>query len=149
MSVISILIADGEQFVRDKMRQLIAKQEDMVIIDEARTADETLVKVKAHHPRILLLDMAIPCRGGQSSTELISIAADYSRVVALSLYKNDVYAREAYKAGAMGFQVKTGPADKLLRTIRMTVRCERLHYCPWPPPAGDTERYSTFVPTLR
>ncbi len=146
MSVISILIADGEQFVRDKMRQLIAMQEDMVIIDLARTAEETLVKVRAHHPQILLFDMAIPCRGGQNATDLISIAADHSRVIALSLYKNDAYVREAYRAGAMGFQVKTGPADKLLRMIRLTARCERRSYCPWPSPADDSERRSTFIP---
>ncbi len=146
MPAISILIADGEHFVRDKMQQLIAMQEDMVIIGVARTAEETLIKVNALHPQILLLDMAIPGRGGQLVTELIAAASESSRVIALSLGRNDIYVREAYRAGAMGFQVKTDPAEKLLRTIRLTARCERRGYCHWPLDTSEAERRSTFIP---
>ncbi len=144
MPGISILIADSEQFLRDNFRELIAMQSDMIIIDEARNAEERLVKLKAHHPRILLLDLAIPGRRGQSATELISIASEYSRVIALSLYKDEIYIRESFRAGALGFLVKTDPAERLLRTIRLTSRCERRRYSPWPRRETGSDRRQRF-----
>lgn len=128
MPVIRILIADGQQLVRDKLRQLIETQKDMIIIDEARCGTEALVKVQALHPQILLLDIAMPRRNGLPALELITAAAPDTKVIIMSLHQDDIYVHEVFKAGAMGYQVKTGPANVLLRTIRMATHGERRRY---------------------
>lgn len=140
MAELSIVLADGDQHVRTHLRDLIESQSNIVVLGECDTTESTLFKVEATHPQILLLDISLPVQSSLGVLELIRLASDVSRVIVMSLHKDEIYVRETFQAGAMGFILKTDPAHKLLRSIHLTAQCDRRKFSPWPPPVSAFER---------
>lgn len=130
MAVIRILIAEGQPFVRKKICQLIESQTDMLVVAEANSRADIMQKLKACRPQVLLLDTAMSRQ--PQTLEVICSAAPTTKVIVLSIYGDQSYRYEVFKAGAVGFQIKTGPAQELLMAIRMAVQGKRYQYCPWP-----------------
>ena len=148
MPQIRVFIADADIYLRDKIRQLVAMQGDMRIVDEALTVEEVRTKLPEQHPQILLLDLALPSAKDLPIFTLVEFAAMYSNVILLAAEVDESCQREALHAGATSFQRKTAPAEKLLRAIRLAARKDRRSYCLWPSPIRFVERRDSSVPNL-
>ncbi|MDM8537735.1 response regulator transcription factor [Desulfobacterales bacterium HSG17] len=74
MKKIQILIADDHAIVRDGIQQLLKKESDMEVIGEATDGLEALKRVKALHPDVVLLDIAMPNLNGLETIGLLKEA---------------------------------------------------------------------------
>jgi DNA-binding NarL/FixJ family response regulator len=122
MSRIRVLISDDHPIVRTGLRQLLETESDLQVVDEACDGLEALEKTRVHHPDILLLDIAMPRLSGLEVAEMVKTSAPETKVVILSMYEKEAYARQALEAGAMGYVLKGGPSEEILAAIRAVAR---------------------------
>jgi two-component system, NarL family, uhpT operon response regulator UhpA len=116
--VISVYIADDHSIVREGMRSLIATAKDMDVIGEAPDGDQALAEVPEHQPSVFLMDMSMPGCSGLELIEKVRRRAPKTRILVLSMHREDHYATRTIRAGANGFITKTQPPSEILQALR-------------------------------
>ena len=124
MKPITVLIVDDHSIVREGLRQFINRQQDMEVIAEAVDGLQALEKVKALHPDVLLLDLAMPNMNGLEVIALIREDVPDTHIVVLSMHATDRYVHQALRSGARGYVLKASPSVDILEAIRKTARGE-------------------------
>lgn len=119
MSPIRVLIADDHALVRSALRALLETQPDFEVVGEAGDGVATLERCHTLKPDVVIMDLAMPGRGGISATEDLRRECPAIRVVALTMHDDPTYVRMARLAGAAGFMLKGGLAAELTRAIRV------------------------------
>lgn len=116
--MIRVLIADDHPIVRRGLRQMLGETDDIVVVDEARDCSEVLQKVQEHHVDVLLLDIAMPGRGGIDVLKELHSAGIKVPALMLSIFPEEQYAVRALKSGACGYLTKNCEVDTLTEAIR-------------------------------
>ncbi|HSO27282.1 MAG TPA: response regulator transcription factor [Anaerolineales bacterium] len=128
MSKIKLLLADDHAVVRSGLRMLVEAQPDMEIIAESENGRETIEKVLALRPDVVLMDIEMPGMNGIEATRNIKERAPETAVLALTMYEDDQYFFEMLKAGAAGYIPKRAAPDALVNAIRTVQRGEVFLY---------------------
>ena len=118
MSRIRILIADDHALVRSGLRALLEAQPDIEVVGEAENGAVALERCHKLMPDVVVMDLAMPGRGGISAIEDIHRECASARVVVLTMHDDEAYVRMARLAGAGGFVLKKSLATELIRAIR-------------------------------
>lgn len=115
---IEIVVADDHPVVRSGLRSVLTEHGDMEVVGEAADAEETIRKVNAFKPDVLVLDLMMP--GGptvDSISELRRISPD-TQIIVLTMQSDPAYARTALREGASGFILKEAAKDTLADAVR-------------------------------
>lgn len=128
MSKIKLLLADDHAVVRSGLRMLLEAQPDMEIVAEAENGRETIEKVLAFQPDIVLMDIEMPGMNGIEATRKIKEESPETAVLALTMYEDDQYFFEMLKAGAAGYIPKRAAPDALVNAIRTVKKGEVFLY---------------------
>ncbi len=116
---ITIVLADDHQVVRAGLRLLLEAEEGFRVIAEAGDVPTTERRVTAYHPRVLILDLNMP---GESSLPVIPrlrASAPDTQIVVLTMQNDPAFAREALRAGALGYVLKEAADDELVQAVRL------------------------------
>jgi two-component system, NarL family, response regulator NreC len=115
----SILIADDHAVMRSGLRMLLEAEPDLEVIAEAGDVGETIRRLKAYKPDVLLLDLHMP--GGPSLQAMPEMreASPATRVVVLTMQNSVGYVREALRAGALGYVTKEAADAELVEAVRL------------------------------
>ncbi len=116
--MIRILIADDHAVVREGLRQIIAKQPDLVVGGEAASGADVLNKIRESSYNVVLLDLTMPGRSGLEILAEIRRENPDLRVLVLSVHPENLYAVRALKAGASGYLTKESAPEQLVEAIR-------------------------------
>ena len=111
-SLLSALIVDDEQEVRQGLRALLEAHSEIQVVGEAASVAEALVFLQNHAPDILFLDMEMP---GGSGLELERSLGRATRTVFVTAYPD--YALKAFQFGAVDYLLKPVDPDRLALTI--------------------------------
>lgn len=122
--VITILLADDHNVLRQGIAQMLESQEDMHVVAQAGNGRQAISLVRAHHPDIALLDINMPQLDGVEAARKITAEFPETGVIILTMYRRDAYVFEAIKAGASGYLLKEVSLDALLEAIRAVARGE-------------------------
>ena len=117
MKQIKIILADDHQIVRDGIKALLEKENNIKIIDEAADGEELLDKVKQHKPDIVLMDISMPKISGIEATKILSAKNPDVKVLILSMYLNEDFILNAIKSGAKGYLPKNTTKTELIEAI--------------------------------
>ncbi|WP_238625470.1 response regulator [Aggregatilinea lenta] len=121
---ISILIADDHAVVRQGLRALIDTEPGMILVGEAQDGIEAVLKARALHPDVILLDMVMPRQGGLETIKQIKVEWPDTRILVLTSFAEDEKVFPAIKAGALGYILKDSSPGQLLQAIRDVYRGE-------------------------
>lgn len=124
MASTSILLVDDHALVRAGIRALLERLPDVKVVAEATDGREAFALVRKHPPELVLMDIAMPGLNGLEATARITKEFPDVRVIVLSMYANEEYVREAVKAGASGYLVKSAAAVELEKAIKAVSRGE-------------------------
>jgi len=113
---IRVLIADDHEVIRWGLKELL-KGSDVEVIGEAATGAETVEKVKALRPDVLILDIRFPDLDGLETLVKIREEGLDTRVVLLSTYDYQSYAARAVALGVSEYLLKGAGRDEILRAI--------------------------------
>jgi two-component system response regulator NreC len=119
---IRIILAEDHKIVRNGLRSLIEKEDDMEVVAEAedgRTAVQLAVQLS---PQVVLMDIAMPGLNGIEATRQIIAAAPQCKVIALSMHADKRYITEMLKAGASGYLLKDSAFEDLAGAIRTALK---------------------------
>ena len=112
-----VVIADDHDSFRSGLRSLLAQVDGLVVVGEAATGDEAVIRAAALHPDVVLMDLAMPGMDGIEATRRIVDAAPHVAVLVLTMSDDDsVFA--AVQAGARGYVLKGAQRTELVRSIR-------------------------------
>jgi two-component system response regulator NreC len=117
--VTTIVIADDHAVMRSGLRMLLDATEDLEVVAEAGDVEETVRKVSAYKPDVLVLDLHMP--GGPSLEAMPSLreASPSTRIVVLTMQDSAAFVREALRAGALGYVTKEAADTELVEAIRL------------------------------
>ncbi len=119
-----ILLADDHAVVRQGFKMILSAQTDMEIVGEAGNGREAVELAESLKPDIVVMDVAMPELNGIEATRRLSASTPHTRVVALSMHKDNVYVREILRAGARGYLLKDSVAADVVAAIRAVARGE-------------------------
>jgi two-component system, NarL family, response regulator NreC len=112
----TVVVADDHTVVRQGLRMLIDNEDGLQVIAEAGTVPDAERLTRAHRPTVLVLDLNMP---GGSSLEAIPRLRDQVAIVVLTMQDDPAFARQALRAGALGFVLKEAADEELLEAIRL------------------------------
>ena len=118
-ATITLVLADDHAMVRSGLRLLLEAEDGMRVLAEAGDVDGAIRTVLGHKPDVLVLDLNMP--GGKTSLEAMPRLAEASpgtRVVVLTMQEDPQFAREALRAGALGYVLKEAADTELVEAVR-------------------------------
>jgi two-component system, NarL family, invasion response regulator UvrY len=123
--MITVLIADDHDIVREGLKQIVAETSDIVVGGEARTGSEAVELVRRGGWDVVILDLNLPDRPGLDVLSQIRAIAPHLAVLILSMQQNPSYAIHALKGGALGYVSKSNAREHLVHAITKVARGER------------------------
>jgi PAS domain S-box-containing protein len=109
-----VLVVDDHEVVRRGVRSLIAGLSNYEICGEAIDGQDALEKALQLSPDLVVMDVSMPRLNGLEVTPLIRSALPESEVLILSQHNSPEMVRQAFKAGARGYVVKSSMARDLV-----------------------------------
>ena len=115
---IRILLADDHGIIRQGIRLLLEKEEDIEVIAEAADGREVLNLTRELKPDVVIMDISMPNLNGVDATYQLVREFNKVKVIALSIHSSRQFVTDMLKAGASGYLLKECLADELVRAIR-------------------------------
>ena len=115
---VKIVLADDHEVVRNGLRMVLEAQSGFEVVAEAGDLETTRRYVRAHRPDVLVLDLNLP--EGSSLPAIPELLADSpeTAVVVLTMQQDPAFAREAMRAGALGYVLKHSAGRELVDAVR-------------------------------
>ena len=104
--MISILIVDDQDLVREGLRMLLEAEPDLAVAGEAADGNQALSQARLLDPDVILMDVRMPQLDGIEATTRLVQAGSRARILMLTTFNLDEYVYHALKAGASGFLLK-------------------------------------------
>jgi two-component system response regulator NreC len=117
--VITIIIADDHQVVRSGLRMLLEAEEGFEVLAEAGDVPSTERRVRAYHPRVLVLDLNMPGGSSLPAIPRIREGSPETQIVVLTMQNDPAFAREALRSGAMGYVLKEAADGELVQAVKL------------------------------
>jgi DNA-binding NarL/FixJ family response regulator len=116
---IRIMIVDDHAILRAGVREMLADEEDLQVVGEAGSAEETLQLLNnGTEVDVVILDVTLP---GQSGIELLkTLRRDRPdlQILVLSMHPERSFAVRLMRAGANGYVPKMIVPEELVRAVR-------------------------------
>jgi PAS domain S-box-containing protein len=112
-----VLVVDDHEFVRRGVRSLLLSQSNYEVCGEAVDGQDALEKARELKPDVIVMDVSMPKLNGLEATRLIRSMLPDSEVLILSQHESSQMLKEAVKAGARGYVVKSSISKDLLTAL--------------------------------
>lgn len=114
---IRILLADDHALLREVLKLMIERVDDMRVEAEAANGEEVLLALDGQTFDVLLLDLTMPGLCGHELIERLCLR-EAPPILVLSMHDNPAIVRRALAAGARGYLTKDNSPEILLTAIR-------------------------------
>ncbi len=125
-NTIRVLIADDHRLFRQGLCHVFEGCKEIEVIGEAENGRQAVGLALRLKPDVVLMDINMPGLDGVQATHLITEANPATRVIVLTMYRQDQYVFEAIKAGARGYLLKDIDEHQLIEAIFAVQRGEAL-----------------------
>lgn len=117
---IRIVVADDHPLFREGVVHSLGVDPSFVVVGEASTGEEAVLRVAELKPDLVMLDISMPGIGGIEAARAIAASAPGVRIMMLTVADGEASLLAALKAGAHGYVLK-GVAARELRAITRRV----------------------------
>jgi len=113
-----ILIAEDHATVREGIRLIVERQDDMEVVGEAGDGRVAIELARQLKPDIVLMDISMPeLNGLKAAAKLKRIAPDI-KILTLTRHTDTAYLNELLQAGVSGYVLKQSVPAELIHAIR-------------------------------
>jgi DNA-binding NarL/FixJ family response regulator len=121
-----IVVVDDHALFRVGIRQILDREADFEVGDEAYDARSAVDAALETSPDVVLMDLSLPSPGGIETTSRIKRELPSTAIIVLAVEEDEDALFDAIKAGAAAFILKDVGPDDLLTIIRRVVNGEYL-----------------------
>jgi two-component system response regulator NreC len=125
---IRVLIADDHAIVREGVRMILEREEDLQVVGEAADGQQALALVETLKPDVVIMDISMPGMGGIEATHRLKERHPGVAVLALTMHEDESYVFQLLRAGASGYVLKRAAASDLVQAVRAAARGEAFLY---------------------
>jgi len=129
-----VLVVDDHEVVRRGVISLLLAVPGCVVCGEASHGKEAIEKAIDLRPDIIVMDVSMPTLNGLEATRIIRNLLPSCEILILSQHDSPEMARQAFRAGARGFVIKSSVAHNLSDAL---VKLNR-HECFFDPAISET-----------
>jgi len=115
---IRVLVVDDHAILREGIRSLLERADDITVVGEAANGVAALAQVDALRPDIVLMDLAMPEMDGLEATRRLRQLHPTVKVLILTQHDNQEYIAPALQAGAAGYVLKRSGGREVITAIR-------------------------------
>ena len=119
-----ILVVDDHEVVRRGVVSLLREHPGFDVCGEAEDGQKAVEKARELHPDVVVMDVSLPNVNGLEATRLIRDVLPDSEVLILSQHDAADVVRQAFKAGARGYVIKSSLAQNLVAAVEKVARHE-------------------------
>jgi DNA-binding NarL/FixJ family response regulator len=113
-----VVIAEDHMVLRQGLQALLNSSDDLDVVGEAGDGMAAIRCIREQNPDLVLLDLNMPKMDGISVIKEIKKIFPETKILALTMFKNEEYILEAFNSGADGYCVKSSSYEELLMAIR-------------------------------
>jgi DNA-binding NarL/FixJ family response regulator len=117
MHKINISIADDHPLIRKGLHNMFQYLDNINLMSGYQDGTSLLEGLKKQQPDILLLDIHLPDHSGETLARIITKSYPSIGIIALTNLDNVYYIRSMFKAGVLGYVLKTAPEEVILEAI--------------------------------
>lgn len=113
-----VFLVEDHAVVREGLAQLINEEPDLIVCGQAEDIPTALRELEGANPDVVIIDLLL---GESDGLELIRELKEKRPdlpTLALSMYKESLYAERALRAGAKGYVTKVAPTEVVLLALR-------------------------------
>ncbi|MGA2929037.1 MAG: response regulator transcription factor [Solirubrobacteraceae bacterium] len=103
------------------MRRLLNAEAGLEVVAEAGDLRETMRHVGAYRPTLLVLDLSMRGGSGLEAIPRLLDASQSTAIVVLTMHNEPAVAREALRAGALGYVLKEAAATELVQALHAAI----------------------------
>ena len=119
MSKTTLLLADDHRVFVDALATYLAQ--DFDVIGKVNDGHALIRQVRKHRPDVVVADLSMPGLGGLGAMRDVHDDCPETRFVMLTMHADAMLACEALRVGALGYVLKTSPAEELVAAIQAAV----------------------------
>jgi DNA-binding NarL/FixJ family response regulator len=113
-----VMLVDDHDIVRDGIRALLERVDDVVVCAEAATMRQAVDQADRSLPDVIIMDVRLPDGSGIEATREIRTAHPDVKVLMLTSFADDQALFASILAGAAGYVLKQINGEDLLRALR-------------------------------
>ncbi|PEW71387.1 histidine kinase [Bacillus cereus] len=117
--LIRLLIVDDQPFVRESLRTLLDRYEDLNVVGLAEDGNQAIDLCGRLQPHVILMDLDMQHMDGIEATKKIKQQWPHIRVLIFTTFQDPKQALESLRNGADGFLLKSIETLELANTIRL------------------------------
>jgi DNA-binding NarL/FixJ family response regulator len=114
---IKVLIVDDHPLFRSGLRQVIADDPRLQLVGETGDGETALKLVEDKKPDVAVLDVNLPGLSGLDLARKLHIQRLPTRVIMLTMHKDEETCNRALDIGARGFVLKENAVEEILKAI--------------------------------
>src|SRR5947208_17142274 len=115
--MIRVLVADDHPLLRQGLKQVLEQEPDLGEVGEAADSEQALEQIDQKKWDVVILDIAMPGRGGLDVLREIRRRDPVLPVLVLSVHSEDEFAIRAIKAGAKGYLSKVNQTTEHMQVV--------------------------------
>lgn len=116
--MIRVVIADDHLLVRQGIRVLLEKSNEIEVIGEAATGEEAVAVCAELNPDVVLMDVSMPRMDGIQATRRLMNENHGVAVLALSMHSDAILVKQMLYEGAKGYVLKNAAVEELRLAIQ-------------------------------
>lgn len=118
MKKIDVMIVDDHPVFRQGLKNVLAAQEDLCIIDEAADGETAIEKAEERSPDVVIMDINLPELNGLQATRELKERCPDIHVIMLTAYDDEEQIYHAIRSGASAYHAKDVRPERLVGVIR-------------------------------
>ena len=126
MNKIKIIIADDHPMMRSGVKSVLIKDQQIEILAEANDGKEAYDFILKFNPDVALIDVEMPKMTGLEIARQINSEKINTKIIFLTMYKDEDMFNEAMDAGAFGYVLKENAVEDVLESVKIV--SEGKHY---------------------
>lgn len=128
MAKIKVLVADDHAIVREGVRMILGKEQDIDVVGEAGHGEQALEMAAKLRPQVVVMDISMPGMGGIEATQRLRAQYPDIHVLVLTMHEDESYVFQLLRAGASGYVLKRAAAQDLVQAVRAAAKGEAFLY---------------------
>ena len=113
-----VLIVDDHAAIRRGVQAILHPFPEWEFCGEADNGNDAIRMADALKPDVIIMDVSMPGLNGIDATRAIRKAQPEVKIVLLTLHDSADLVRSAFRAGAMGYLLKTDAEQELVKALK-------------------------------